>query len=281
MIQKGIPIIFKKESWDSIAKFYGADWLKEGVTGQQCKEIIRGSIPSNSQGYIKILDNACGTGSLTLNIIEILAPNSNIKFTIDACDYSPKMVEQFDRHIQSFPSPNGTITSHVMDGQNLEFPDETFDYAYSMFGLVFFASIDKGLQSMNRVLKSGGTIGISSWSYGNFIQSFYDGYKEVTGHEWNGEDLLKLSKHNEIKGALEKNGFVDIKTVDMTTPIFVESTKGLFDNYIKTPVFLSMFETLSPEQANLFEKIVIDKFDSFHTSSRITINSIIAIAKKP
>ncbi|NIQ15982.1 MAG: methyltransferase domain-containing protein, partial [Candidatus Dadabacteria bacterium] len=45
---------------------------------------------------------------------------------------------------------------HVMDGQNLEFADGSFDVATSLYGLMFFPDLAKGFSEMHRVLKDNG-----------------------------------------------------------------------------------------------------------------------------
>ncbi|KYQ96854.1 putative SAM dependent methyltransferase [Tieghemostelium lacteum] len=272
--------IYKKEAWNKVSELYGDDWLKNGISFICCNEMVKKSIPPNVNGHIKILDNACGPGSLPLNLIEYLSQKENVTFTIDACDHASKMIEKLDRNLCSKSIPNGSIKSHVMDGQNLEFPDETFDYVFSMFGLVFFPSIDKGLQSMNRVLKSGGTIGISTWAYGGFIQSFFEGYRDAVGHEWDGEEIVKLSTEGEVIEAMERNGFTDIKTSTYITPMVDKSVEELYYSYIEAPMFQSILGGVPEDKAMLFEKLVIEKLHLLKQKRQLVNESIIAIGKK-
>ena len=52
---------------------------------------------------------------------------------------------------------------HVMDAEELTFPDESFDCVTCGFGIMFFPDQDRGLAQMRRVLKSGGGLALSTW----------------------------------------------------------------------------------------------------------------------
>lgn len=97
-----------------------------------------------------ILDVACGPGTLTL-----VAAKSAAR--VDALDFSPAMIER----LQARAPKN--VFPRVGDGQALPYPDQSFDAAFSMFGLIFFPDRAKGLSELKRVLKPGGRVVISSW----------------------------------------------------------------------------------------------------------------------
>ena len=56
------------------------------------------------------------------------------------------------------------VTVNEMDGQALTFPDDTFDAAFSIFGLMFFPDRAKGMREMHRVLRPEGRVGIVVWN---------------------------------------------------------------------------------------------------------------------
>ena len=56
------------------------------------------------------------------------------------------------------------VEVHQADGQALPFPDESFDLAVSMFGLMFFPDRTKGFSELCRVLRPGGQALVSSWA---------------------------------------------------------------------------------------------------------------------
>jgi ubiquinone/menaquinone biosynthesis C-methylase UbiE len=51
----------------------------------------------------------------------------------------------------------------VMDAEQLDFPDASFDQVFCGFGVMFFPNLDGTLGEFRRVLKPGGRLGISTW----------------------------------------------------------------------------------------------------------------------
>jgi SAM-dependent methyltransferase len=98
----------------------------------------------------RILDVACGPGTLTL-----LAARTAGR--VDALDFAPEMIAR----LQNLAPAN--VVSRLGDGQALPYDDASFDAAFSMFGLIFFADRARGLAELARVLRPGGRVAISSW----------------------------------------------------------------------------------------------------------------------
>jgi ubiquinone/menaquinone biosynthesis C-methylase UbiE len=68
-------------------------------------------------------------------------------------------------HEKRFPRRGiANIKTCLMDGQALEFGDNTFDFAYSIFGLMFFPDRLKGFREMHRTLRPGGRAAVTSWA---------------------------------------------------------------------------------------------------------------------
>lgn len=51
----------------------------------------------------------------------------------------------------------------IMDAEQLDFPDGSFDRVLCGFGLMFFPHLDQALSEFRRVLKPEGRIGVSTW----------------------------------------------------------------------------------------------------------------------
>jgi ubiquinone/menaquinone biosynthesis C-methylase UbiE len=102
----------------------------------------------------RVLDVATGSGTLALPLAHHVAE-------IHAVDFSPSMIAELKDSMQS--KSIGNIYPYVMDGQKLEFPDNHFDLAFSMFGLMFFPDKLQGMREIFRVLKPGKRTAISSW----------------------------------------------------------------------------------------------------------------------
>jgi SAM-dependent methyltransferase len=56
------------------------------------------------------------------------------------------------------------VRTAVMDGQQLDVPDPSFDVAASIFGVLFFPDQSRGLRELLRVLVPGGRAVVSTWA---------------------------------------------------------------------------------------------------------------------
>jgi SAM-dependent methyltransferase len=106
----------------------------------------------------RLADVACGPGTLS-----ILAALEGAE--VRALDVSADMLEQFRRRLARTPLiPEGRIEIREGDGQDLPWEDESFDGAFSMFGLIFFPDRAAGFRELRRVLKPGRRAVVSSWA---------------------------------------------------------------------------------------------------------------------
>ena len=111
----------------------------------------------NKLKHDQILDVATGTGDLAITAAK-LKPEK-----IEAVDISGEMLK-FQAVKLKKKNLETLINLTQADGENLPFPDETFDIAMVAFGVRNFENLQKGLKEMQRVLKKGGHIVILEFS---------------------------------------------------------------------------------------------------------------------
>lgn len=107
----------------------------------------------------KYLDMCCGTGDLALLIARMTCPGSQVV----GLDFAQNMLELAAiRHLKALrrkPQLQGKELSFKRgDAQNLPFQNEDFDGAIVSFGLRNLTDLQKGLNEMARVVKSGGKV---------------------------------------------------------------------------------------------------------------------------
>jgi len=106
----------------------------------------------------------------TTRVIDVAAGNGNFTFaaarrgaSVLATDFAPGMIEllRLEAETNGFQD---RVRTAVMDGQKLDVPDESFDVAASIFGVLFFPDQAQGLRELCRVLVPGGRAVVSTWA---------------------------------------------------------------------------------------------------------------------
>jgi ubiquinone/menaquinone biosynthesis C-methylase UbiE len=179
-----------RNAYDEIAEQYeNKIWFDQHILGVVR---LRKNLLSKATG--KILDVACGTG---LNI-PLLPAGSDIT----AVDLSPNML--------GVGCANATkhglnVNFAVMDAENLEFADGSFDTVVSTLSTCTFPDPVKALQEMKRVCRPNGLIlllehGHSSlpWLANFQDRNEYQHYQDHAGCRWT-QDPLELVKSAGIK----------------------------------------------------------------------------------
>jgi ubiquinone/menaquinone biosynthesis C-methylase UbiE len=100
----------------------------------------------------RVLDVAAGAGEPALTIAERVGPSGYVLAT----DLSPNILEFAARSARERGLSN--LETRVMDGENLELPDESFDVVTSRVGLIYFPDQQRALSETRRVLKPGGRV---------------------------------------------------------------------------------------------------------------------------
>ncbi len=136
-------------------------WRKKAL-----KQIVDAPAP------VQVLDLACGTGDFSIAIAKALAEGH-----VTGVDLSEGMLAVMRDKVGK-AGLNEMISIEEGDGENLRFPDNTFDRVTIAFGIRNFEDRPKGLREMLRVLKPGGRLVILELSRpeNKVIRWFYDLY---------------------------------------------------------------------------------------------------------
>ncbi|MGI8497715.1 MAG: class I SAM-dependent methyltransferase [Gemmatimonadaceae bacterium] len=105
-----------------------------------------------------VLDVAAGAGEQTIVIARRVGPTGSVLAT----DISPSILDFAQKAAVEAGLKN--VKTRVMDGENLELPDDSFDAVLSRVGLIYFPDQHKALAGMKRVLKPGGRVGAITYS---------------------------------------------------------------------------------------------------------------------
>ena len=138
------------EPWDLVANGYAETTMQ--MLAHYADEAIAAA---HLKPGAAILDVACGPGTLALMVAREAGE-------VHGIDFSAPMLDIFRQHVERAGYRN--ITIRHGDAQALPYADNTFDAAFSMFGLMFFPDRCKGFAEIYRTLKPGGTIAVTSWA---------------------------------------------------------------------------------------------------------------------
>lgn len=115
------------------------------------KKAIRQLAPFRPQ---KVLDIATGTGDFAIMAAQMLSPQSLV-----GADISEGMMAVGAEKVKALGLQD-IISFAREDCLNLSYDDNTFDAVTAAFGIRNFASLDRGLSEMCRVMKPGGHLSI-------------------------------------------------------------------------------------------------------------------------
>jgi ubiquinone/menaquinone biosynthesis C-methylase UbiE len=110
--------------------------------------------PPNAGDHV--VDLGCGFGDSAIALAELVGPAGSVL----GVDVAPRFIEAARADARAAGATN--VRFEVMDVQAAEF-DETFDYAFSRFGTMFFASPVAALRNVRRALMPGGRICFVVW----------------------------------------------------------------------------------------------------------------------
>ncbi len=106
----------------------------------------------------RVLDVAAGAGEQTIVIAKRVGPSGYVLAT----DISSNILDFAQNAARQAGLEN--VDTKVMDGENLEVPDDAFDAVISRVGLIYFPDQHKALVGMKRVLKAGGRVAAITYS---------------------------------------------------------------------------------------------------------------------
>jgi SAM-dependent methyltransferase len=150
-----------------------------------------------------VLDVACGHGSVLRAAAERVGPGGRLV----GVDLSPEMV----RLARTRLGPATTAELAVMDAEDLDVPDGTFDVVLCGFGVFFLPDPDRAVAGFRRVLAEGGRVGLTTWGAEDERWAWED--ELLAGAEVERRAVRRpFDRADDLERLLQGAGFRDVET---------------------------------------------------------------------
>ncbi|OQY96280.1 MAG: hypothetical protein B6D37_01975 [Sphingobacteriales bacterium UTBCD1] len=207
-----------------------------------------------------VLEVCSGTGRLTRHLANRLSPGGKLT----ALDLNTDMLNVAKPKVKEKP-----VKFVIADAQQLPFPDNSFDYVFCQFGLMFFEDKQKGVDEVYRVLKPKGKYIFATWDKTeNAITHkvfFNDLLLPFFGKDSN-RFLVPFSLHHkdELLSYLTTAGFKNkvVKKVEMegTSPSALDVVNGYLLKHSIGDAVREKDPDALPVMASRFENSLIEIF---------------------
>ena len=194
------------------------------------RSVVQRAPPITSDSVI--LDNACGPGIVTGEIIKQSEPTTTPQFF--AADFSSAMLEQLRKHEWA-----SKVHPELMDAQDLKYPDDKFTHSFTNFALMAIPDPLKAAKQIYRTLKPGGTAALTTWKEVGYMVIFHDAQRKVKpdsrilpgprsiAEEWMSD--WKLRSTLEAAGFQAKDIEITTETAIMSSDIWVSGLELMED----------------------------------------------------
>ena len=234
-----------------------------------------------------VLDNACGTGIITQEILQNFSTIGSPRPKIRAVDIAPSMISNLTNVASQrgwMGGVDGLLESSTMDAQELTFPDNTFTHSYTNFGIFFVPEPEKAAAHIYRTLQPGGRAYVTSWSKLGYLPAMQSAQSAVRPdtppfeipidkewfHQKKLQQVLESGGFDAAKMAIQKmqvffRGENLDDLVDILKLAFSKFSTEDWDDEEKEKWCLALRESLTEEQK---------------ASARIEMEAFVAIAEK-
>ena len=212
-----------------------------------------------------VLDIAAGTGDQSLLAARLVGPTGLVLAT----DISASMLQVAASRAQQ--ENLTTLRTQVMDAEQLDLDDETFDAAICRNGLMLVPRLAQALSEIHRVLKPGSTLASLVWSAPErnplhalplALIAQYTGAANACSSASNASGPFSLADTKRFEQALADAGFHDIAIQAIPVQLHFASAAAFLES--RRMLVAGMIERLNaPDQQRLMEEIrqVLSQFE--------------------
>jgi ubiquinone/menaquinone biosynthesis C-methylase UbiE len=237
------PTVIQR-SWDAIAAGYD-EYVTPAHAWLANEALDRVELGAGG----RFLDVASGSGALSMAAARRGA-------RVLGTDISPGMIERLNDHARRYGLDN--LSGRVMDGHSLDLDDGSFDVSGSMFGVMLFSDLPRGLSEMARVTRPGGKVLVVTFGppqQVEFLGFFLTAARQVVP-DFSGLPLdppplpFQVSAPGIMRARMEGAGLLDVSVTTVTEKLEFASAVDLW-NWIgnSNPIGAGLIGRFSQDQA--------------------------------
>lgn len=197
----------------------------------------------------QVLDVATGKGAILFPLAEAVGPLGNVV----GIDISKQMIKETSKEV--LERNIHWIELKCMDAEKLDFPDNYFDFVFCGFALFFLPSIPTALSEFKRVLKSGGTLLVSTWGEDSRLDTLVN--KEIKKFcNINSLIATPMWSEKELHEAFQEAGLTNIQIFE-ESKLFLHKTAEEWWNSLWSHATRAKLEQLSHDQITILRKQVL------------------------
>ena len=233
-----------QRAWDALAAGYD-----EHVTPTHLRLANEALDLIEVRPDMRFLDVAAGSGALGIAAARRGA-------TVLGTDISARMIEALNANARRQGLSN--LSGQVMDGQDLDLDDDSFDASGSMFGVMLFPDLPRGLSEMARVTRAGGRVLVITFGppqdiqfLGFFMRAARQVVPDFTGLPMDPPPLpFQVSNPEVLRTRMTGAGLADVSVKRVTETQQFDSADDLL-TWIENsnPIGAGLIGQLSPDQA--------------------------------
>jgi ubiquinone/menaquinone biosynthesis C-methylase UbiE len=242
-------------------------WQQEAEQRQQSMEEVTRHMLLSAQlkPGDRVLDIAAGTGDQSILAARMVGPTGWVLAT----DISAEMLQVAASLAQQ--EKLTTISTQVMDAEQLDLDDETFDAAICRNGLMLVPRLEVALSEIHRVLKPGSKLAALVWSAPErnplhalplALIAKYTGTGSACSNASNAPGPFSLADKRRFEQALADAGFRDVAIQAIPLQLHFASVEAFLES--RRLLVASLIERLrKPDQQRLVEEVrqVLSQFE--------------------
>jgi ubiquinone/menaquinone biosynthesis C-methylase UbiE len=262
-----------RQGWEEVATEYAQDRL--GIFERFGRRLLELLHPSPGS---RLLDVGTGAGAVALQARAWVGTAGQVT----GCDVAAAMVT-LAKQAAAEQGIDG-VTFCRMDGEQLDFPDASFDIVTCAFSLFQFVDMNGALAEMGRVLKPGGRLGLSNWGPG-----YFSPVAALQRDLFRGFGLRPLLTNpitfrpDTLQALLHKTAFTNLELLEETDEVWIESPEEVWAfNLDMGPFPVMLQQQLSSGQRRELERRFTTMLQDCVTDRgiRCTFHLLYALAEK-